>query len=463
MIQPLPDDHKELKSKAKTTLAEAGLSKRIPALGLAVIVALLFLIFPILSAINPEFRSATAGLPVAADESWNPGPLSAGHQSIGKKCNLCHEKPFEHVQDQACENCHHTIGGHIESKVVQTAVFGEARCAECHRDHKGMKGLVRADASLCVDCHGAIKTKYPKSGSPDIHDFLTDHPAFKLSIKTGPNKTDMQRVLQSDKTKMVEKSGVKFPHDLHLAKKGIKSPNGRKVLECRNCHTPDEAGVRFKPVSMQEHCADCHRLEFEPAVTSRQVPHGSERDVMTTLREFYSSIAIGETPIDVTTVDGLLRRPNEAKSEVERKNAMNWANVKAEKVAADLFEVRVCKECHEVTRVPDNKDAPWKVAAVNITDHWLPKSRFEHFKHRTFDCADCHDVANSKKSSDVNIPDIKKCQECHVGSQPARNKIASTCETCHGFHLGSHRSASAAESVLAPRSTPAPDATPPTK
>ena len=454
LAQPLPDDYKELKSKARITLAAAGLSKRLPALGLALIVALLFLLFPVLNVINPAFRQAAASLPVAPDESWDPGTLSAGHQSFGKKCKECHDKPFEHVQDKTCVTCHKTIGAHVEGKTLQQTGLGDTRCAQCHRDHKGLKGLVRSDASLCVDCHGAIKSKNMKTALPDIHDFLKDHPVFQVSFKTGPSKKDVMRVLQDGKNKLVEKSGLKFPHDVHLEKKGVKSPNGKVVMECRNCHTPDEAGVRFKPIVMKDHCADCHRLEFEPAVTTRQAPHGSERAVMTTLREFYSSIAIGEIPIDVTTVDGLLRRPNEAKSEVQRRNAMEWANAKANAIAADLFEVRVCKECHTVTKNADDSEAPWKVAPVNITAHWLPKARFEHFKHRTYECVECHDVAKSKKSEDVAIPDIKKCQECHVGSTPVKNKIASTCETCHGFHLGSHRSASAATTVLAPGSKP---------
>ena len=443
--QPLPDDRTEVKAKARTSLAQTALSKRGLALGLAFVVLAAFLVLPIYSALDPMFRSAAAkALPVAADESWNPGVLSAGHQSFGKKCNECHQKAFVHVQDQACETCHKTIGGHIEAKPLQAAVFGATRCAECHRDHKGLKGLVRSDATLCVNCHGDIKAHSAKSDIPNIHDFKDDHPAFALSFATGPGMPP-RRVPQNIPSRLVEDSGLKFPHDIHLAAKGVKSPNGRVKMDCGNCHVLDAAGVRFNPISMKDHCEECHRLEFEPAVTTRQVPHGSVREAVSTLREFYAGIAIGETPIDVTTVDGLLRRPNEAKSDVQRKRALEWATVKSDQIAKDLFEVRVCVECHQVRRVAENAagaaESPWQITPVVQTLHWLPKARFEHFKHKTFACADCHNVAKSKKSSDVAIPDMAKCQECHVGAKPERNKIASTCETCHGFHLGSHRHA----------------------
>ena len=436
LVQPLPDDRQEIKARARTTLAEAGLSKRGVGLWLAAFIVLVFLVLPVLSAVVPELRWATAHLPVTLDESWNPGALSAGHQSFGKHCNECHQKPFTHVQDQACENCHKNVADHIEVQALQTSVFGETRCAECHRDHKGLKGLVRTDASLCVACHGNIKTLNVKTALPDIHDFVHDHPAFQLSFKTGAEKNDVVRILQTDKDKLVEKSGLKFPHDVHLVKNGVKSPTGNVVMECKHCHTPDDAGMRFMAINMKKHCVECHRLEFEPAAIERQAPHGSEREVMTMLREFYAGIAIGKTPIDVVTVDGLLRRPNDARREVLHQRALDWANLKAAKVAEDLFEVRVCTECHDVKRVAANADVPWKVAPVNIADHWLPKSRFKHVKHRSFACADCHKAADSKQSSDVLIPDIKKCRECHVGSQPARNKVASTCELCHGFHVG---------------------------
>ena len=42
---------------------------------------------------------------------------------------------------------------------------------------------------------------------------------------------------------------------------------------------------------MQKHCQECHRLEFEPAVTSRQVPHGRPEEARTVVREFYANLA----------------------------------------------------------------------------------------------------------------------------------------------------------------------------
>jgi hypothetical protein len=47
-------------------------------------------------------------------------------------------------------------------------------------------------------------------------------------------------------------------------------------------------------------------------------------------------------------------------------------------------------------------------------------------------------VAASKKASDVAMPRIAKCRECHGGSKPVPDKITSNCLLCHGFHDARH-------------------------
>lgn len=464
LVSPLPDDRAELNKRSRTSLTQTGLSKRSIALSLAALITLAFLILPILHATKPELVSAADKLPISLDESWNPGPISAGHQAFAKDCQQCHSKPFVQVEDTACTTCHKNIGDHIENKAMQGSLFGKTRCASCHLEHKDSLTIARSNPGLCVDCHSnlkAHKANNPSIALNDIHDFSDDHPGFKLSIKTGASFTDIKRVDQNDKAQVIENSGLKFPHDVHLSNKGINSPDGRSVMECSNCHTPDEAGVAFKPIAMQTHCANCHRLEFEPAVTTRQVPHGDVAEVMTTLREFYGSQSVGESAIDVATIDGLLRRPEQGNAKLERTRASAWANQKANKVATDLFEVRVCNTCHEVKPVSNNTERPWIITPVNINDHWLPKNNFAHNQHANTSCSTCHNVLASKTSKDIAIPDIATCRSCHGGAKPARNKVTSTCESCHGFHLSNHQTMSAiqiknAHAKLMPKAKGAP-------
>lgn len=464
LVRPMPDDLAEIRAKSRTTLEQSGLSRRTPAWTLALLIAGLFFAVPVINALLLPLRPLTAKLPVTPDASWNPGPLSAAHQEFGRDCGKCHEIPFVHVRDHACLQCHASTPGHIELAGLQQQLFDSTRCANCHADHKGPLGLVRRDAVLCVTCHGDLKRRDPKTTLADATDFATDHPAFKLTIWEGPGPHDEIRVPQTDKARLIARSHLKFPHDLHL-KSSVRTPKGRKTLECASCHVPDASGRSFAAIDMKQACVECHTLEFEPAVTTRQVPHGSAEEAMLTMQEFYANIALNNIPVDVVDLGdirrGLPRLTGGVISEAQRQQALAWAKTKAEQVSEDLFEKRVCIVCHEVAKTmtagETGTQVAWSIAPVHIETSWLPKARFDHSSHRTgnFKCADCHDVAKSHSSDDISIPDIGSCRQCHAGNAPARNKVVSTCVSCHGFHLagrpplGAHADAPSAASPKA--------------
>jgi len=446
LLRPLPDDLAEIKSRSRMSLAATWLSKRVPAWTLALLLLLLFLALPIINASMPTLRAMTARLPVTPDQSWNPGPLASGHEGFGHDCSKCHESAFVRVRDRTCLGCHQKVPGHVPTAALEADLFGETRCASCHADHKGDDGLVRADVGLCADCHRDLKRRFPETKLANTSDFAKAHPEFKLTLWRGPGDNDVVRIAQEDKANAVEQSHLKFPHDVHL-KQSIRGGKGRVTLTCRSCHAPDASGRGFEPVVMKSHCIDCHTLEFEPAVTTRQVPHGSVEDVMTTMQEFYASIVLNAVPVDRVDT-GEIRRaiPNPASGPItddQRQRALAFAKGKAEKTAQDLFEARVCIVCHEVVRKPVAKGTAgsftFDVTKVHPAATFLPKSRFDHGKHRTYECKECHEsVATSKTSADVSIPPIATCRKCHAGAEPEPNKVDSTCIACHGFHLPGH-------------------------
>ncbi|MEQ1518681.1 MAG: cytochrome c3 family protein, partial [Usitatibacteraceae bacterium] len=448
LIDPLKDDVKEVQSHVKAGMRSTWLSKRLFSWVGGVAVLLAFLAWPVLSALERGNTKQEVKPALAADASWDVGPLSSAHASFGSNCSACHQQPFVQVTNKACEDCHKQIGWHFAldtkpAKALHTAVFGDTRCVSCHRDHKGPNGLVRTDSPLCTDCHHDLKARHPQTGIVNVADFVKEHPAFKPSMLL-PGKTgaaSIVRIPQEDKVRFVEASGLKFPHDVHLNPKGLRGQNGKVVMECKNCHVPDETGTRFKPTTMGEHCQSCHSLEFEPKSTNRQVPHGKVADVIETVKEYYAQAALTDAPIDVV-LENDIKRPGERVSETRRLAALQWASSKSEKISQELFEVRVCFECHQIKRGEATAEPAmrWEIAPIAITQHWLPKSRFPHSRHDTYKCASCHDVAKSKKSADINIPDIKNCRECHGGNIVGKDKAPGTCETCHGFHTGSPRS-----------------------
>ena len=464
LIEPLEDDAGNRQGRRggrlRTSLRNTWLSKRLMSWSGAAIILAAFLIWPVMNAINPGAHKGPLQVPlqttlqagVTADAAWDPGPLSSGHHSFGRDCAQCHATPFVRTQNAQCESCHKAIGWHFArntaaQQALHDAVFMQSadasRCASCHRDHKGPLGLVRQDSPLCTQCHADLKSRHPQTLLPNVADFVRDHPPFKLSMLV-PDKKGSEaivRIPQDDKVQLKEDSHLKFPHDVHLLKKGIRGPNGRIVMECKNCHVPDETGTRFKATTMQEHCQDCHSLEFEPKAGTRQVPHGDVEAALATIREFYAQAVLADTPIDVVVQDGI-RRPGERIGSAKRQSALSWATQKADKISRELMEDRVCFICHQITRSENaqTKTPSWKIEPIAITQHWLPKARFPHNQHATRECSSCHKVEQSKSSSDVAIPDIDNCRECHGGNATAADKAPGTCQTCHGFHVGGSRS-----------------------
>lgn len=475
LVEPLGDEQLSRaasmrgKRAQQRNLASTWLSKRLLSWGAAAAILLAFLVWPVNQALKHDAHDAHGsnlahdphhGMSAApgkgftampAMAAWDPGPLDSGHATFGRDCGKCHQTPFTQVKNDACESCHKSVGWHFPldtpaANTLHKQVFGldesEGRCAACHRDHKGIHALKRQDSPMCTNCHQDLKTRHSEIAFANITDLKADHPPFKLSMlvlgKAG--RTTVERVAQDDKAKLVERSNLKFPHDVHLSPKGVRGPVGKQILGCENCHTPDETATRFKPISMKTHCQECHSLEFEPKATTRQVPHSSVADVVATINEFYAQAALLAKPIDQVAV-GVTRagRPD-LRSPGGATKSVAWVNQKARTVTNEMMEKRVCFACHEITPIGTPGSPDWRIAPVAITNHWLPKSRFAHRQHTTQECKKCHDVAKSKSSADVAIPDLANCQSCHAGSAPEKDKAVGTCETCHGFHVGGSRS-----------------------
>ena len=418
---------------------------------LAFFVALFCAALPIWKAYQPSAAAAEPRLSAQVavvgglDTFWNPGRISSAHQNFGNACSQCHQKPFQRVADTACQACHISVGSHIADPHLEKSTFDGQRCASCHKDHQGSDGMKTVDALGCVSCHADVKRYAVTTHLPDIADFADSHPAFRLSIKRADAKNkegQVERFAQVPSLK--NKTGLKFPHDIHMAKTGIKSPQGpsasqgRVVLECGSCHSLDAAGVRYAPVNMEQHCQGCHQLGVDPQSPQRQVPHAKPAVVALAVRDIYASLAIDRFPSALVTVDSLLQRPAGQAPASMSSDAGRWVENQTRTALVSMLEKPkgVCLTCHEVKPQPREQGGPaqWDIAPIVFTQHWLPKSEFSHAQHKNADCADCHAATKSQDSSDILIPDIETCKSCHTGLHPDKNKVVSTCDSCHGFH-----------------------------
>ena len=427
------------RKRLPTTLSQTRLSKRKPAWILLIATVVLFLALPLLSHYIKPLDSLLRSTPLPSRDAWQAGELAGAHHFFGEDCQACHSQGFAWVKDKDCLTCHAKTPAHADPVAFDLPALGDARCAHCHRDHNGVKGLIRGDQSLCSDCHqGLSESTGGKSTLADVGDFGSEHPQFQVSLphwdKDG-QFTPERVTLTAD---LEEKSGLKFPHDIHLDAKGIASPSGDKVLECASCHQPEPGGAAMLPVKFETMCQECHTLSFDITEPERQVPHAKIEEIVYMLDEFYARRALEGEVTDTTAPETLRvrRRPGQSLEPQQRQQALTWARDKARTVGESLFTGRACTVCHSVS--PGQQAGDWRVAPVRVAGEWFSKAHFTHQKHSTMDCQGCHAADTSNSSRDLLIPDIANCRQCHAGEAGGHNKLQSSCVSCHGYHESEH-------------------------
>lgn len=438
-----------------------GLSMRGLALGCFVLVLTLSLLLPL--ALRHGVGGTASAAPAAfTDAAWTPGPGSTAHAWFSQDCSRCHAAPFEKVADSACVDCHRDQGTHVADATVQAhPAFAGQRCTDCHREHAGNQQLIVSHPGLCADCHAQPERRFPDLKMVGAADFGHAHPQFsprvaRYDAAAGRFRFEAQR---QGSEALREDTGLKFSHAQHLAKSGMDGPEGRRVLACGDCHQPDSQGVHFEPVRMEQHCASCHRLDFDPQAPERVLPHGKPQEIQQAVRDYYAGRALqGDAAVAAPTASSERRRPGEAPVTAGGAPAgpRAWAEARAQQTLSDLFERRTCHYCHEVER-RDEAGLPWAIRPVNLEEHAYANARFNHGAHRSEPCSSCHAAPDSQRSADVLLPELSRCRDCH-GGVDSRDAVPSACGLCHAYHVAAVRQPVAAQP--SPAAAPAGEPTP---
>lgn len=409
----------------------------------------------------------------APDEVWSSGPLSNAHASLSNNCGACHNQAFVSVTDSSCKACHTpaalpdhaaparlTAGRQPESGIVGAAhsAFNlpAGRCTSCHKEHEGEATVMTVAQSFCTDCHAGLKARLPDTPAADVPGWAK-HPDFRATLVATPalDKPVFTRTALSGAR---ERSGLIYPHDLHQSATNAVANMARKqglklgadgALPCASCHTPDQGKVRFKPITMEANCGACHDLAFaRDGGTIRTLPHGKPAQVAGIIRDFTLSQTVA--PRDVVGISLDRHRPGVPGLSF---TGGGNARMRADAAVASIFTGKglggkgLCTDCHVVTDTgAADITRRFAVQPVSLNDHYLRQGAFPHGKHLTFEgktgqaaCVACHTgVTRSKASSDVLVPGVANCRQCH--GAPAKSLFAGTpkagdsCDTCHVYH-----------------------------
>ena len=473
-IDELSQSSKDVDEVKAFSLAGVMPGKRVGAWTFGLLMLLAFLVGPIWAWYSYKTVDERPGS-FHADRSWISGPLSSAHANLTKDCQSCHVEPFVAVTDTACVNCH--TGEHKAMSMAHAgaptamllaarapaggfdkflANVGEAfnrpqgRCVDCHTEHEGAGPMAATPQKFCADCHDGMQGRLKSAGHPtmlgDAADFGTGHPEFRPLVRAAPG-AKLARAAPGKGT--VDYNGLKFPHDVHLQATGgvarmAASFRGRhdfgQKLECENCHRVEADGVRVKPVEMERDCAMCHSLAFETVGgVTRTLRHGEPAQVVADLTAYYRSTP----PSRPLQLGGMQRRRPGAYAEGQVYNIyFNEVAVRPSRaqdaVRAVFSKGGACYDCHTIFAPAAGNN--WRVAAVNQTPRYLQKGWFDHDAHKETDCADCHTAAPASKSStDLLVPGLRQCRDCHVGESGARlvkvqTATESPCAMCHEYH-----------------------------
>jgi hypothetical protein len=433
------------------TLASALPAKRPVAWALLAAIFLAFLIVPIWSSLHRERikPDIDRGGQVMMDASWSTGALSTAHAALQNNCEACHVDAFVAVRDNACLACHATIGDHAPRPRLTLArgpldwgdrvqrevadLFhkpGAGACTDCHTEHEGEGRMHPPAQKFCADCHGTMDTRL-RTPLGNASDFGTVHPQFQPAVLTAMGAARPTRISLDARPR--EFNGLKFPHALHLSASGgparmagrLGSGQGPgKALACADCHRPTRDGVRFAPVNMERSCGGCHSLVYARGAGGfRTLPHGNIAAMRAALasdnRAPRQPIASGR------------RRPGQFAPGGTYYSSFTPPQRASVPLASRMLSVTgVCSECH----YPASGGSNAGVMKVTQPSRYFAHGWFDHASHAKEPCGTCHTARTSQSATDVLLPPIKVCRECHLGEDAARPKVPSGCAMCHSFH-----------------------------
>ncbi|MEM7544367.1 MAG: cytochrome c3 family protein [Pseudomonadota bacterium] len=385
------------------------------------------------------------------EASWISGPMSRAHAGLAEDCNACHLRPFEMTTNNSCLACHAEVAQHAEVADHPVMALDNYRCAACHKEHVGGESPIEQASAVCTDCHVDLKTVSEKTDLMNVSDFGANHPQFRPTLVTGVSTDDSGALVPTTERRpldqpypLVEKSGLKFPHNVHLNKEGVRGL-GRASdktwdMNCASCHVAQADGMLMRPIEMERDCAYCHELTFQPENIDfvRELPHAKASEVSEIVHDYYAARVLegGLTVPGAPT--SARRRPGAPMTPAERAEGLEWAAAQAELELRAIMDVRLCGDCHvaEASAEPDDRGrTAWKVQGALLQRHWMPKSEFNHEPHFAMDCVSCHEATTSKTSADVLMPEIAICRDCHLGEETSQASASSECLACHQFHI----------------------------
>jgi hypothetical protein len=414
-----------------------------------------------------------------SEEFFSSGRISSHHAKFEQDCAQCHDRTaafgndltlakfssvikdrFQHgidfsAIDRKCQDCHEQhppLGTVKKYDLHEPNVVDNRSCSVCHQEHLGPGAMKPVADSQCAACHndrGIMEASAKKGATlPPAVFHLRPHPPQQVVLEMPRPSRGYTQVFSSFerdhpefqliRQKARDPDVLRFNHQRHFAN-DIPPVNGRK-LDCNYCHKPEPSGRFYQRVNFDANCQACHALQFDARNPDLRIPHGDVglvRNFLRTLPAQYGDYARLKRRITrdsdiqnfVTQQVRQLQEQFRSGEELERAVFFTTDPYKPQRnmTAAVRANFAGCAFCHEVKTAAGG--APVVTKPILI-DRWMPQAHFNHAKHTSVKCDDCHRAGQSRETSDALMPAKANCLVCHSSAQ----KVASDCITCHTYH-----------------------------
>jgi mono/diheme cytochrome c family protein len=414
-----------------------------------------------------------------SEEFFSSGKISSHHAKFEQDCAQCHDKnaamandltpaKFKNVIkdrfhhgidfssiDHKCQECHEKnppFGTVKKYDLHEPNVVENRSCSVCHQEHLGPGPMKRVADLHCASCHNdrGIMEASAKKGTtlPPAVFHLRPHPPQQIVLemprpKSGYTQTFASFAGEHPEFQLVRDKArdpdvLRFNHQRHFGA-DIPPVNGQK-LDCNYCHKPEPGGRFYERVSFAANCQACHALQFDVKNPDLRIPHGDAALVRTFLRTLpaqygdYARLKKGRTrdsDIQSFVVQQIRQLQEQFRTgeELERAVFFTTDPYKPQRQAAAAVRANFagCAFCHEVKTAAGGAPVVTKPILV---DRWMPQAHFNHAKHTSVKCDECHQARQSRETSDVLMPMKANCVTCHS----PKGKVASECITCHSYH-----------------------------
>lgn len=203
-------------------------------------------------------------------------------------------------------------------------------------------------------------------------------------------------------------------------KPGLRGLSEPVQLKCSTCHTLQSG--KMLVANFKDHCEGCHPLEFHRRIKER-LPHDKPEVALAFARKALTEY-IAAHPNDVNIVEPALDPKIMSPRLGPAGTPQEWIRRGMEDTETLMWR-KTCVECH--TPSPTRE-----IPKAEIATTWFKNAAFNHLGHQTVACAECHSGAkDSKLTSDVLLPGIATCQQCHRAENPS---AATNCTECHVYH-----------------------------